>query len=81
MGRRRKGRKVIKRKPKTLPKIFKCPQCGRETLSVDIREEEGRRIAHITCGSCNLEDVVLVGRVEKQVDAYAKFLDKFYGSE
>lgn len=75
----RKRKKVVKRMRKTIPKIFTCPNCGEKTLSVSINRQEGK--ATIRCGRCNIiEDSILVSYVEEPVDAYGKFVDKYYGS-
>jgi len=74
----RKRKKVIKRMRKTIPKIFACPNCGEKTLSIVINREEGKAV--IKCGRCNIvEGDILVSYVEEPVDAYGKFVDKYYG--
>jgi transcription elongation factor Elf1 len=74
----RKRKKVVKRMRKTIPKIFTCPNCGEKTLSISINREEGK--ATIRCGRCNImEDGILVSHIEEPVDAYGKFVDKYYG--
>ena len=75
----RKRKKVVKRMRKSIPKIFACPNCGEKTLGISINREE--KVATIKCGSCSIEDSVSVSRVEEPVDAYGKFVDKYYGSE
>jgi len=76
----RKRKKVVKRMRKTIPKIFACPNCGEKTLSILINREEGK--ATIKCGRCNIkEDDISVSHVEEPVDAYGKFVDKYYGGE
>lgn len=75
----RKRKKVVKRMKKTIPKIFACPSCGEKTLSININREQG--LATVKCGRCNIEDAVSVSRVEEAVDAYGKFIDRYYGHE
>jgi transcription elongation factor Elf1 len=75
----RKRKKVIRRMRKSIPKIFACPNCGEKTLGISINRDEGK--ATIKCGRCNIEDYVQVSRIEEGVDAYGKFVDKYYGSE
>jgi transcription elongation factor Elf1 len=75
----RKRKKVVKRMKKTIPKIFACPSCGEKTLTININRTEG--IASIKCGRCNIDDSVSVSRVEEAVDAYGKFIDRYYGQE
>jgi transcription elongation factor Elf1 len=75
----RKRKKVVKRMRKSIPKIFACPNCGERTLGISINRSDG--IATIKCGRCTIEDTVSVNRVEEAVDAYGKFVDKYYGGE
>lgn len=74
----RKRKKVVKRIRKSIPKIFSCPSCGEKTLGISIDRNSGK--ATIKCGRCNIEDTVQVSRVEEAVDAYGRFVDKYYGS-
>lgn len=73
----RKRKKVVKRIKKTIPKIFACPNCGEKTLSVFINRDEGK--ATIKCGRCNIMDEISLAGVEEAVDAYGKFVDRYYG--
>ena len=73
----RKRKKVVKRLKKTIPKIFACPNCGEKTLSVFINRDEGK--ATVKCGRCNIVDEISLAGVEEAVDAYGKFVDKYYG--
>jgi transcription elongation factor Elf1 len=75
----RKRKKVVKRMKKTIPKIFACPSCGEKTLSININRDEG--LATVKCGRCNIEEKISVSRVEEAVDAYGKFIDRYYGQE
>jgi len=74
MGRRR--RKVIKIPKKKLPKVFLCPNCGRESIKVVLKKSEEKAL--IQCGSCGLSDVISIKSYFKEVDAYCEFTDKFY---
>jgi len=75
----RKRKKVVKRMKKTIPKIFACPSCGEKTLSISINRDQG--LATVKCGRCNIEDNVSVSRGAEAVDAYGKFIDRYYGQE
>ncbi len=75
----RKRKKVVRRVRKTIPKIFACPNCGEKTLGVAISRVDNTAI--LKCGRCNIEDTVAVSYVEEAVDAYGKFIDRYYGSE
>ena len=73
---RRKTRKVIKREPKRLPKVFRCPRCGEQSVVVDLDRQlnEGR----IKCGRCQLSAKLPIHSLTQTIDVYAKFLDLFY---
>lgn len=77
MGKRRKRRKpIIRRAPRTLPKVFQCPNCGMKTLTVDF--DKNTKKAIIKCGTCKLYAELQVPAAHHEVDVYAKFLDLFY---
>ncbi len=73
---RRKTRKVIKREPKRLPKVFRCPRCGEQSVVVDLDRQlnQGR----IKCGRCQLSAKLPIHSLTQTIDVYAKFLDLFY---
>ncbi|MEM1804394.1 MAG: hypothetical protein QXI77_00155 [Nanopusillaceae archaeon] len=73
----RKRKKVVKKVKKTIPKIFACPNCGEKSLSVTIDKEN--KVAVIKCGKCSISDSVEIASIEDTVDAYGKFIDKYYG--
>jgi len=75
MGRRR--RKVIRIPKRKLPRVFLCPQCGKQTISVDIEKEKQR--ASVRCGSCGLTHEMPIVSSLQEVDVYCQFTDKFYG--
>jgi transcription elongation factor Elf1 len=77
----RKRKKVVKKVKKTIPKIFVCPNCGGKSLTISINkdEEKGGRVAIIKCGRCNISDTIEVANIEDTVDAYGKFIDRYYG--
>ncbi len=83
MGRRRRRKKIIVRKP-TLPNIFQCPNCGAQALLIDIITDKQKKVrkALIRCGSCGLthEEIVESPIIDKAV-VYARFIDKFYAGE
>lgn len=77
MGRRK--RKVVKIIKRSLPRIFLCPKCGKQSVSVKV---EGKgQTAHIICGGCGAEAEVPRASHEQPIDLYCKFTDKFYAGE
>ena len=76
MGRRR--RKVVKILKRRMPTVFLCPNCGKESVKVELVREEG--IARVRCGVCGISDTVPIKRSYGEVDAYCEFTDRFYSN-
>lgn len=77
MGRKRQTEvKIIK---KRLPSQYLCPQCGKNTISIILKLEEG--IGRIICASCSLKNQFPVPETVQPVDAYCIFVDRYYGVE
>ena len=74
MGRRR--RKVVRVLKKQLPKIFLCPKCGKEAITVDL--EKGRETAIVKCRNCGLTQELPTKPAFKEIDVYCLFTDKYY---
>ncbi len=73
---RRKTRKVIKREPKRLPKVFRCPRCGEQSVVVDLDRQLNR--GRIKCGRCQLSAELPIHTLTQTIDVYARFLDMYY---
>lgn len=80
VGRRKRRRKIIVRK-RTLPKVFTCPKCGARSVVVKIRTGPSGRVAHVMCGHCGLSADIPISPIHKEVDAYCKFADMVYAGE
>ena len=74
MGRRRK--QVVKIVKRTLPELYLCPSCGKNTVKSTVNKDKGR--AAVICSSCRLKSVFTVLDKMAEVDAYCKFVDEFY---
>ena len=74
MGRRR--RKVVRVLKKQLPKIFLCPKCGKEAITVDLNKGQGTAI--VKCRNCGLTQELSTKPAFKEIDAYCLFTDRYY---
>ncbi|ABL87622.1 conserved hypothetical protein [Pyrobaculum islandicum DSM 4184] len=73
MGRRRKTRKIIPKLKKTLPKIFTCPHCGAQLVTVK-KTENGYLVI---CGNCGLRYEFEERPGWMAVDYYNAFVDLY----
>lgn len=72
MGRRR--RKIVKKKViKPPPKIFLCPICNVE--SVTVHHMKGDDYANVSCSNCNAKARIRWYPAYSEVDAYSEFYD------
>ena len=77
MGRRRKQTvKIVRR---TLPELFLCPRCGKNTVSAIINKKSER--ATVVCSNCNLNSSFRLEGQMAAVDAYCLFVDNYYGPQ
>jgi transcription elongation factor Elf1 len=76
LGRRR--RKTVKIVKKKLPRFFRCPSCENESISVIMDRPEKKAI--IICSSCNLREEIPIEGQLQVIDAYCRYIDKFYSS-
>jgi len=74
MGRKR--RKELKVARKRLPSIFNCPNCGMNSVSVEVNSSTGK--ATVKCGSCGRSGEYDLKGPQKKVDAYNMFVDEFF---
>ena len=78
---RRRARRVVKKAKKVIPRLFRCPNCDRVTLSVTV--DKDKNMAKIFCSSCriyfemDLSDFPLY----EPVDIYGYFVDLFSEGE
>jgi len=77
MGRRR--RKIIKKVVKPFPKVFVCPICNEQAVTV--YHEEGADHAKVICANCKVSAEVKWLPSYMPVDAYAEFYDIVTGAK
>lgn len=79
MGRRKKRRKAVPRVVRRLPKIFLCPNCSRQSLSISLTPISGTEYSEAVgrCGECGLCVKVVVPKIFQPVDAYGRIVDAF----
>jgi len=77
LGRRR--RRVIRLPKKRLPKVFRCPRCGGESIRVE--RLKGGDKAVVRCGVCHLSGEVEVEPYYEDVDIYCRFADLYYSGK
>ncbi|RFA96208.1 hypothetical protein [Pyrobaculum aerophilum] len=73
MGKRRRRRKVILKPKRTLPKIFTCPHCGAQLVSV---KKTGNGYL-VICGNCGLRYEFEERQGWMPVDYYNAFVDLY----
>ena len=74
MGRRRK--QVVKTLRRSLPELYLCPRCGKNTVKASILTSEGK--ATVKCSSCSLRTSLKATGNMGSVDAYCTFVDQYY---
>ncbi len=74
MGRKR--RKIIRRPPRRIPKVYYCPLCNQQSVTV---VNATAYSAEVSCGSCGTTHVVPWYRSSLPVDAYSTWYDVVTG--
>ncbi|HUS79187.1 MAG TPA: hypothetical protein VM050_11085 [Patescibacteria group bacterium] len=77
MGRRRK--KVVKIVRRTLPELYLCPKCGKNTVKANINKKKDQAV--VICSSCGLNVRYPLSVNMGEVDAYCMFVDNFYSGQ
>lgn len=83
LGRRKKRKKVVPKIVRKLPRIFLCPNCSRQSLSITLNPIEGSDYSEALarCGECGLCVRVTVPKLYQPVDVYGKVIDIFESFE
>lgn len=76
MARRRREAKVVR---KVIPKIFPCPKCGIQAVSVIQDKVLGK--VRIICGNCGLSTELEYVRNMDKVDYFNRFADRYHYGE
>ncbi len=74
--RRRREARVIRR---VIPKIFPCPKCGIQAVSV-IGGRDSQNV-RVVCGNCGLSTNLDYVKNMENVDYFNRFVDKYHSSE
>ena len=74
MGRKR--RKIIRRPPRRIPRVYYCPLCNQQSVTV---VNVTTYSAEVSCGSCGTTHVVPWYRSSVPVDAYSTWYDVVTG--
>ncbi|MDJ0274964.1 MAG: transcription elongation factor 1 family protein [Nitrososphaerota archaeon] len=74
MGRKR--RKIVKRAPRRIPRVFYCPLCNQQAVTV---VNVTGYSAEVSCGSCGTSVTVPWYRSSLPVDAYSTWYDVVTG--
>jgi len=76
---RRKRKKIVKKVVKRIPKIFLCPNCGKNAVFVKIDKKENK--ASVRCSACSIALDVELRLSEEPIDAYNTFVDAYYSGK
>ncbi|MBS7649322.1 MAG: hypothetical protein QW201_01600 [Thermoproteota archaeon] len=70
----RRRRREVKVFRKQIPKIFYCPKCGIQAVSVNF-DKKGNQVV-VSCGNCLIRSSFTLSKPMAPVDAYNKFVDE-----
>jgi transcription elongation factor Elf1 len=73
---RRKRKKVVYRRVRSLPKVFTCPKCGHKTVKAKVTSKEDD--VEVICGHCGVSQKVEKNALTEPVDAFGSFIDIYY---
>jgi len=73
---RRKRKKVVYRRVRSLPKVFTCPKCGHKTVKAKVSSKEEN--VEVLCGHCGVSQQVGKNSLTEPVDAFGDFIDIYY---
>jgi len=83
MGRRKRKTVRPRKSQKTVPKIFNCPSCGKNSINIELKKPStlsGMENGEIKCShaGCGLTYSVKINFLSEPVDAYADFIDAYF---
>jgi transcription elongation factor Elf1 len=77
LGRRRK--KAVRILRRTLPELYLCPRCGKNTVKSTVYRKQRRAV--VICSNCGLKQGFECTPNMAEVDAYCAFVDAYYSGE
>ena len=75
MGRRRKRKTPTARVQRRLPKIFTCPNCGKDAIR--IQYDRDRTSADVSCGACKIQATISTNSLMEAIDVFGDFIDRY----
>ncbi|MEM2929528.1 MAG: hypothetical protein QW797_01485 [Thermoproteota archaeon] len=74
--RRRREARVVRR---VIPKIFPCPKCGIQAVSIIENKDSGN--VRVVCGNCGLATNLEYVKNMENVDYFNRFADKYHSGQ
>jgi len=75
----RRRRREVRIFRKQIPKIFYCPKCGAQAVSVNMDKKNDMML--VACGNCMSKKSYEFKKFMAPVDAYNKFVDELFENE